>query len=111
MTDATLPDEITVATLKGMHDAGRAFVLLDVREREEWDTARIIWAKHVPMGEIPDRVTELPKNANVVVMCHGGVRSDRVARYLRQQGFTSVANLAGGIDAWSHEIDASVPTY
>ena len=111
MSDAILPSEISVVDLKGMHDAGRAFVLLDVRERDEWETARIVWAKHVPMGEMPERLTELPKNGNVVVMCHAGYRSDRVARYLRDNGFTSVANLTGGIDAWSRDVDASVPTY
>ncbi|GAC1448487.1 MAG: rhodanese-like domain-containing protein [Vulcanimicrobiaceae bacterium] len=111
MSDAILPAEISVVELKAMHDAGRAFVLLDVRERDEWETARIMWAKHVPMAQISARLTELPRDGNVVVMCHGGYRSDRVARYLRDQGFTSVANLAGGIDAWSQTIDPAVPTY
>lgn len=111
MSDAVLPAEISVAELKAMHDAGRAFILLDVRERDEWETARIMWAKHVPMGDVPERMTELPKDGNVVVMCHAGVRSERVARYLRDCGFSSVANLAGGIDAWSRTIDANVPTY
>ncbi len=111
MTDAVLPAEISVRELKAMHEAGRAFVLLDVRERDEWETARIMWAKHVPMGEVAERVTELPKNGNVVVMCHAGVRSDRVAHYLREHGFASVANLAGGIDAWARDVDPSVPTY
>jgi len=111
VTDAVLPAETSARELKRMHDAGRAFVLLDVRERDEWETARIMWAKHVPMGEIPERVTELPKNGNVIVMCHAGVRSDRVARYLRERGFASVANLAGGIDAWARDVDPSVPTY
>jgi len=111
VSDAALPAEISVVELKAMHDAGRAFVLLDVRERDEWATARIMWAKHVPMGELAERLTELPRDGSVVVMCHGGHRSDRVARYLRERGFTSVANLAGGIDAWSRDVDANVPTY
>ncbi|GAC1300579.1 MAG: rhodanese-like domain-containing protein [Vulcanimicrobiaceae bacterium] len=111
MSDATLADEISVAELKRLHDAGRAFVLLDVREDDELALARIVWAKHVPMDAVPERLTELPRDGNIVVMCHGGVRSERVARYLRHAGFTSVANLAGGIDAWSHEIDPSVPLY
>ena len=111
MSDATLSAEISVRELKAMHDAGRAFVLLDVRERDEWETARIMWAKHVPMGDVPVRLNELPVNGNVIVMCHAGYRSDRVAQYLREHDFTSVANLAGGIDAWSREIDPAVPTY
>ncbi len=111
MSDAVLAEEISVSELKRMHDAGRAFVLVDVREDDELAIARIVWAKHVPMQTIPDRITELPRDGNIVVMCHAGVRSDRVARYLRENGFSSVANLAGGIDAWSHEIDAGVPLY
>lgn len=111
MSDTIFPAEISVHELKAMHEAGRAFVLLDVREREEWATARIMWAKLIPMREVSERITELPKNGNVVVMCHAGVRSDRVARYLRGQGFASVANLAGGIDAWSRDVDPNVPTY
>jgi len=111
LSDAVLPLEVTVAELKLMHDAGRAFVLLDVREPDELAIARIAWAKHIPMGAVADRVTELPPGANIIVMCHAGVRSDRVARYLRERGFTSVANLAGGIDAWSAQIDPSVPVY
>jgi rhodanese-related sulfurtransferase len=107
----TLPAEISVAELKRMYDAARAFVLLDVREPDELETARIRWAKHVPMRDVPARITELPRDGNIVVMCHGGMRSERVARYLRDNGFTSVANLAGGIDAWSREIDPSVPRY
>ena len=111
MSDAILPAEISVTQLKAMHEAGRAFVLLDVRERDEWETARIMWAKHVPMGDVPVRLKELPVDGNVIVMCHSGYRSDRVAQYLREHEFTSVANLAGGIDAWSREIDPAVPTY
>ncbi len=111
MSDAILPAEISVTQLKAMHEAGRAFVLLDVRERDEWETARIMWAKHVPMNDVPVRLKELPADGNVIVMCHSGYRSDRVAQYLREHDFTSVANLTGGIDAWSREIDPSVPTY
>ena len=111
MSDAVLAEEISVSELKAMHDAGRAFVLLDVREYDELASARIMWAKHVPMASVADRLTELPRNGNIVVMCHAGVRSDRVARYLRDVGFTSVANLAGGIDAWSLEIDGRVARY
>ncbi len=107
----SLPAEISVSELKRMHDADDSFMLLDVREPDELATASLDFAKHVPMGSVPERLAELPKDGDIVVMCHGGMRSDRVARYLRENGFTSVANLAGGIDAWSREIDSTVPTY
>jgi rhodanese-related sulfurtransferase len=94
-----------------MHDDNDSFLLLDVREHDELATASLDFAKHVPMGDVPARIGELPKDANIVVMCHGGARSGRVAKYLRDNGYPSVANLAGGIDAWSIEIDPSVPRY
>jgi sulfur-carrier protein adenylyltransferase/sulfurtransferase len=100
-----------VADLKRMHDAGEPFVLLDVREDDEFEMARLPWAKHVPMGQVAERLGELPKDQPIVVMCHGGRRSQRVAQFLRQNGFAEVANLTGGIDAWSREIDPSVPVY
>jgi rhodanese-related sulfurtransferase len=63
------------------------------------------------MDEIPERIGEVPQDRDVVVMCHGGTRSGRVAAYLRSNGFTRVANLDGGIDAWAREIDPSLATY
>jgi rhodanese-related sulfurtransferase len=107
----TLPAEISVSELKRMHDASEPFTLIDVREDDELATASIPWATHVAMATIPQRASEFPKDAPLVIMCHGGTRSGRVAKYLRDNGYTNVANLAGGIDAWSHEIDPSVPTY
>lgn len=103
--------EIGVAELKAMRDAGRDFVLLDVRRPDELEIAQLDWAVHVPMDEIPERIGEVPQDRDVVVMCHGGTRSGRVAAYLRSNGFTRVANLEGGIDAWAREIDPSLATY
>jgi rhodanese-related sulfurtransferase len=94
-----------------MHDEAEPFVLLDVREDDEIATASLDFAKHIPMGSVPERLGELAKNGNIVVMCHGGTRSGRIAKYLRENGFASVANLTGGIDAWSVEIDPGVPRY
>ena len=107
----SLPAEISVAELKRMHDDDEPFMLLDVREDDEIATASLDFSKHIPMGSVPERLGELSKDANIVVMCHGGGRSGRVAKYLRENGFESVANLAGGIDAWSEEIDPGVPRY
>lgn len=107
----TLPVEISVAELARMRSRGDAFVLLDVREADELAAASLPGARHVPMAEIPARLGELAPEATYVVMCHGGVRSDRMAHYLRDCGFPNVANLAGGIDAWSTDVDPAVPRY
>jgi rhodanese-related sulfurtransferase len=94
-------------------EAARAeqVVLLDVREHVELELAAVAGAKHVPMREVPARLVELERATPVVVMCHSGGRSRRVAEYLASNGFEQVFNLKGGIDAWSTEIDPQVPRY
>ena len=82
-----------------------------MRESDEVAAAALAGARHVPMDEVPGRLGELPKDGDIVVFCHYGGRSALVAAYLRRCGFASVANLAGGIDAWSREIDPAVPRY
>jgi rhodanese-related sulfurtransferase len=91
--------------------AQQAVVLLDVREREELALAKLDEAIHIPMSEIPGRVKELDPAKPLVIMCHSGGRSRRVAQYLIASGFEEVYNLAGGIDAWSREVDAKIPRY
>jgi len=86
-------------------------VLLDVREPPELELARLPEALHIPMREVPQRLDEIDVSRPVVVMCHGGGRSRRVAEYLAANGFEEVYNLAGGIDAWSQEVDNRVPRY
>ena len=88
-----------------------AVVLLDVREPEERAFARIEPSMHIPIYEIAGRVEEIPRDREVVVYCHSGSRSAMVAGYLESQGFERVANLTGGIDAWSRRVDPSVPRY
>jgi rhodanese-related sulfurtransferase len=85
--------------------------LLDVREQDELELAAVDGALHIPMREVPARLAELDHNAPLVVMCHSGGRSRRVAEYLSSNGFQQVFNLRGGIDAWSTEIDPQVPRY
>lgn len=85
--------------------------LLDVREPAELDLAAVAGVLHIPMGEIPSRLTELDATKPLVVMCHSGMRSRRVAEFLATKGFAQVFNLKGGIDAWSREIDTLVPRY
>ncbi|MDP9018442.1 MAG: rhodanese-like domain-containing protein [Candidatus Eremiobacteraeota bacterium] len=103
--------EILVEELAQWRKAGKTFVLLDVREHAEVRTASIPGAVHIPMGEIPTRITELQKDQEIVVMCHHGGRSERVAQYLEDQGYGQAINLDGGIHAWSLQVDSSVPTY
>jgi len=108
-----LPIDIDVRMVKQMLDGGERFVLLDCREASEVATARIAGSQHIPMREIPARLAELAphKSERIIVHCHHGGRSLRVTQFLRQQGFEQVQNLSGGIEAWSLEIDPSVPRY
>ena len=90
---------------------GDAVVLLDVREHVELTLASVAGAMHIPMREIPARLAELDHDKTLVVMCHSGGRSRRVADYLLANGFLTVFNLKGGIDAWSTQLDSHVPRY
>ncbi|MPN29896.1 Sulfurtransferase [bioreactor metagenome] len=90
-------------------------LVLDVREVWEVQTAHLAPAEFdiaaIPMGEITSRLAELDPARPVACLCHHGMRSLRVAGYLAQQGFDNVANITGGIDAWSEEVDPAVPRY
>jgi len=109
---ANIP-ELTPTEFCERWPAGRRddVTLLDVREPAEWQTARVADALHIPMQTVPGRLDELDPAHTYVVMCHGGVRSLRVAEFLAASGYARVFNLTGGIDAWSLEIDSSVPRY
>ncbi len=91
--------------------AGDTPVLLDVRELWEFETASLPNAVLVPLSTLAQRAAELDANADYVVYCHHGGRSAMAAQWLRGQGFTSVANLQGGIEGWSLDVDATVPRY
>jgi len=103
--------EITVGELKAKRDRGENPLVLDVREAWELQLASLPGVVHVPMNQVPARLAEFARDAETIVMCHAGGRSMRVAQFLVNQGFTNVANLSGGIDAWSQAIDATVPQY
>jgi rhodanese-related sulfurtransferase len=94
---------------------GDRMVLLDVREPHELEIATVAGIVpelvHIPMGEIPGRLGELDPAQEIVVLCRSGGRSLQVARFLEQKGYGSVANLTGGILAWSRDVDPSVPAY
>ena len=86
---------------------------LDCREQDEWDAVHIEGANLLPMSELSDRLGELDdiKDQHVIVYCHHGGRSLRVANYLRQHGFDQAQSMAGGIDQWAVQIDPSMPRY
>ena len=86
-------------------------LLLDVRELDEWQLCRIQGARHIPMSQMQARYGELDTACETVVYCHHGIRSQSVAEFLVGKGFSKVASLTGGIDAWSALIDPTVPRY
>lgn len=104
-------DDITPQELNTRMQKGERPQLLDVREGWEWELGRIEGAQHIPLSALPGRVSELDPQQEVVVYCRSGARSDRAAGWLRQQGFVSARNLAGGILRWSAEVDPSIPRY
>ncbi len=103
--------DISVQQLKQMMDEGRAFQLVDVRDPHEWDISRIEGAKFLPLGELPDRLSEFDSTQEYVLQCRTGKRSAEAMELLQKAGITNVHNLAGGINAWAEEIDPSLPTY
>src|SRR5437870_10036078 len=108
--EETIP-AISAHELKRKLDAHEAFALIDVREPFEYEIARIYGAKLIPLAEIAERTEELQREQPIVVHCHSGTRSAQAVRLLQQRGFSNVYNLEGGIDAWSDQIDPSVPKY
>ena len=109
--DASIVREITPGELADRLQRGDDLVLLDVREPGEYAIARIEGAQLVPLGTLQDAAPMLDRDRDMVVHCHHGIRSASAIRYLRSQGFTRLWNLAGGIAAWSSEVDTSVPQY
>jgi adenylyltransferase/sulfurtransferase len=108
--EAPIP-AITVQELKRKLDAKEKFELIDVREKFEWDIARIPGAKLIPLGELPSRMSELDSADEIVLQCKSGMRSAKALRLLREAGFAKLSNLTGGIEAWADQIDPAVPKY
>lgn len=110
--DASSPiPEITPRALAERLRGPQPPVLLDVREPWEHEVARIAGARLVPLGTLPTALATLDPAQEYVLHCHHGMRSLRAAEFLRARGVPHVTNLAGGIDAWSDEVDAAVPKY
>jgi sulfur-carrier protein adenylyltransferase/sulfurtransferase len=105
--------EMTVQEFARLREAGDAPFLLDVRNPEEIAIATMGADQHIPLGELPARIEELAvyRDKPIVVHCRTGRRSAEATKLLVEAGFTLVINLTGGIQAWSREVDPSVPTY
>jgi sulfur-carrier protein adenylyltransferase/sulfurtransferase len=102
--------QISVKELKRRIDAGEDIQLIDVREPYEYQIAQI-GGKLIPQNDVPQRLAEIDRNREVIVHCRSGARSQRIAEFLVQSGYPKVANVAGGILAWSDEIDPKVQKY
>ena len=86
-------------------------LLLDVRQGWEFDICRIEGSQLIPMGQILNKLDELDKDHETVVICHHGIRSRQVGFYLEQAGFDNVINLKGGVNSWAKIIDKDMATY
>jgi rhodanese-related sulfurtransferase len=102
---------ITPRELKDRLDKGETIFLLDVREPWEYSMAKLEKSVLIPLGTLPQSLEKLDRSAEIVAYCHHGMRSADAVGFLHQQGFQSVKNLVGGIDAWSIQVDSSVPRY
>ena len=106
--------EISAREVRQLQDSGKTIHLLDVREPFEFATAQIAGAELIPMRQIPGELAEIETKAAaapVIVFCHHGVRSLNVVSWLHQQGVVNCVSMAGGIEAWSIEVDPTVPRY
>ncbi len=105
--------EIDCKIVKSKLDTSDELLLLDCREQREWDHVHIEGATLLPMSEIQNRVSELDdyRDGEVIVYCHHGGRSLQVAMWLKQQGFSNVLNMTGGIDVWAQQVDTSLARY
>ncbi len=102
---------MTVHELKQLRDAGDDHFLLDVREPHEQSISRIAGAVLIPLGQLGERTTEIPRDKRILVHCKSGGRSARAVSQLREQGFENVWNISGGIIAWAREIDPTMAEY
>ncbi len=104
--------QISVEQLKEKLDRKESFRLIDVREEEEYETAKIDGSLLIPLSQFAQKaLQQLKIDEEIVVHCHHGGRSQRACEFLKAQGFQKLSNLSGGIDAWSLKIDSKVQRY
>ncbi len=104
-------ESVSVIQLKEELDSGSQTILLDVRDKWEYDICHIDGSVNISLSEIMERSNELEKQAKTVVICHHGMRSAMAAEYLIKEGFDKIINLEGGIDAWACTIDQDMTRY
>ncbi len=102
---------INVHELKRKMENNGAFAIVDVREEFEYDIARIEGSKLIPLGELPERLDELQKDEEIILLCKSGTRSAHAAQLLRAAGFARAYSLEGGVDAWADQIDPAMQKY
>ena len=102
---------ISPKELKASLDKGDKLVLVDVREEWEYSLAKLDGSILIPLGTLPQSLAQLDRDAETIAICHHGMRSADATNFLLQQGFANVKNLVGGIDAWSTQVDGTVPRY
>jgi sulfur-carrier protein adenylyltransferase/sulfurtransferase len=100
--------DITPAEVNEKLSSGSDVVLIDVREPYEWSAGHIGQAEHIPMSQVPQRLADIPKDREVVMICRSGGRSGRVQEYLLQNGYTRVKNMVGGMQRWARDVDPNV---
>jgi adenylyltransferase/sulfurtransferase len=100
--------DITPSDLAARLAAGESIVLVDVRENHEWNTGHHPSAVHIPLGQLGKRVDEIPRDAEVVMICRTGSRSAYAQAMLKQAGFAKVKNLVGGMMRWARDVDPTV---
>lgn len=100
--------DITPPELAAKITRGEDVVLIDVREPYEWNAGHIESAIHVPMAQVPQRLSEIPNDREVVTICRSGARSERVRQFLAQNGYTRVKNMVGGMQRWARDVDPKV---
>jgi sulfur-carrier protein adenylyltransferase/sulfurtransferase len=108
---AIVASDLSPKEVKERIDRKDNFLLIDVREPHEYQIASIPSSKLIPLGELPKRLSEVPKDIDVVVHCKSGMRSAKGVELLKQNGYTRVVNMKGGILAWSDQVDPAVAKY
>lgn len=104
-------EEKSPLEVKEMIDNEKDIVILDIREKWEFDICHIENSLHIPMGGLMDKIGELDKTRKHVVVCHHGIRSRMIAKHLVNLGFEKIINLSSGLEGWSNDVDRNMNKY